>query len=191
MRIDPSPDQPAADSDSPPPPVAGREAASRSRGSKFLFFGIALAVLAADRLTKWAVINSFDEGDSQPLLGSVVSLTRRHNTGAAFGLLPTWTMLLAVVAAIVIVVLLVYGVSGLLRSRALIVAVGLQLGGAAGNLYDRLLYGYVVDFLDLHFWPAFNVADAAITVGAIVVALFLLRGGEKDEGPQGPKHTEP
>jgi len=172
-----------------PPATDERGASGGSPGAKLLFFAVAVVVLAADRLTKWAVMRSLAEGASRSLLGSVVSLTHRHNTGAAFGLLPTWTMLLAAVAVIVIMVLLLYGASGLLRSRLLVAALGLQLGGAAGNLYDRLALGYVVDFVDLHFWPAFNVADAAITVGALIVAYFLIRGGEKGEGPPAPKDS--
>lgn len=132
------------------------------------------AVVVLDQLTKLAVVVSLDVGESRPLIGDVLFLSHVRNTGAAFGILPGASGILAVVALAGILV----GVLVLSRRPARIVAVGTALvaGGALGNLIDRVARGFpfhgsVVDFIDFRFWPAFNVADSAVTVG---VGLLLL-----------------
>jgi signal peptidase II len=149
------------------------------------YFLVSLAIVAADQLTKWLVLERFAPGERLELTG-FFNLVLAFNKGAAFSFLAGaggWqTPLLvafALAAAIVVSVLL-------LRSpgRSLFCAgLALILGGAVGNVIDRLRLGHVVDFLDLHaggwHWPAFNVADSAITVGA---ALLILDGFRHHEG---------
>jgi len=143
-----------------------------------LFFTVSL-ILAADQLTK-AWVTSFDVGEVIFKLG-FFRLVHVQNTGAAFGIFQGQSFILTIVAAIGIIALL-YLVLFLRRSYPFlggmpnIVAFSLMLGGATGNLIDRLRQeGRVTDFLDVGFWPAFNVADSAIVVGVIIVAYSLVR----------------
>jgi signal peptidase II len=144
---------------------------------------VALAVVAVDQVTKAIVARSMGLHETIPLL-PVFSLTYVRNTGAAFGVLgaapasirlPLF-LLVTIAAGWALVSMLLRAQAG---QRALVAALGAILGGAAGNLVCRVRYGEVIDFLDAHWgdlhWPAFNVADSAITVGVIVVLLYGLR----------------
>ena len=143
------------------------------------WFAIAAAIVVADQLAKWAVLGSFAPGERRVLTG-FFNLVLVLNKGAAFSFLadaPGWqTPLLVVfslVAAVIVSVLLLRSPARAMSCAGL----GLILGGALGNVIDRLRFGQVVDFLDFHalgwHWPAFNLADSAITVGA---ALLILEG---------------
>ena len=135
-----------------------------------LLYAVAIAVVVLDQLAKFAVLRLVLASHSTPVLGRYVSLTVQYNTGAAFGMFPSATLCLTILAAVIIVVLIAYGP---------------RLGGAAGNLVDRIRLGQVIDFIDVHFWPVFNVADIAITCGGvlILVALFLRRWPEESAEP--------
>jgi signal peptidase II len=139
---------------------------------------VAAAVVAVDHLTKWWAQNEL-VGRDIDLLGSL-RLHLTYNTGAAFSLGSRFAPVIALFAVAVVVVLLGFGRG--LRGTLPIVAVGAIVGGAIGNLLDRLLRdgsgflgGGVVDFIDLQWWPVFNVADIAITLGAIGLALTASR----------------
>jgi len=144
---------------------------------------IAGAIVALDQVTKALVRSRFELHDSLEIIPGLFNLTRVHNYGAAFGLMnaadfPFKTVVLSIVATVALLALTVY--ASTLPVEQLLARVGLALivGGAAGNLIDRLSAGYVVDFVDVywrgwHFW-AFNVADAAITVGVAFMILDLL-----------------
>ena len=161
-------------------------AAGRPRAAAAKWFALAAAIVAADRVSKLAVLESLVPGESRELTG-FFNLVLVFNKGAAFSFLaaaPGWQTPLfaaiALAAAAIISVLIVRTPQNALFCAGL----ALILGGALGNLWDRLAYGQVVDFLDLHalgwHWPAFNVADSAITVGAgvlIAEGLFLREGG--------------
>jgi len=156
--------------------------------SRAAWFGASAAIVLADQLAKWLVLLRFAPGERIELTG-FFNLVLVFNKGAAFSFLadaPGWQtpVLVAFAAAAAIVVSVL-----LLRSpgRALFCAgLALILGGAVGNVIDRLRFGQVVDFLDLHaggwHWPAFNVADSAITVGAVLLILDGLRHREKRAG---------
>lgn len=143
-----------------------------------LFFTVSL-IVAADQLTK-AWVTSFDVGEVIFKLG-FFRLVHVQNTGAAFGIFQGQSFILTIVAAIGIIVLLflVFFLRHsypFLAGMTNIVAFSLMLGGTTGNLIDRLRQeGRVTDFLDVGFWPAFNVADSAIVVGVIIVAYSLVR----------------
>ncbi|HEX6319319.1 MAG TPA: signal peptidase II [Burkholderiales bacterium] len=152
------------------------------------WFLVAAAIILADQLTKWAVLARFAPGERLEVTG-FFNLVLAFNRGAAFSFLAGaggWqTPLLvgfALIAAVVVSVLLVRSPGRTLFCAGL----ALILGGALGNVIDRLRFGHVVDFLDLHaagwHWPAFNVADSAITVGA---ALLILDGFRHHEGRAG------
>ena len=148
-------------------------------------YGAAVAIVALDQWTKH--LASLELNYRVPVeLTSWFDLTLAHNTGAAFSFLAGaggWQRwFFTAVAAAVSVVLIVW-LSRLPRHRVpLAVALGLVLGGGLGNLYDRVALGYVVDFISIHYhqwyWPAFNIADSAITVGAVVLVLDSFRGTE-------------
>jgi len=158
--------------------------------SRFLLYTVGLLILAADQLTKLAAARLLPSGESRPLLGTYLSLTVQRNTGAAFGMFPAATTALIALAAIIIIFIAFWGSQMAQSNRLLAAGLGMALGGAAGNLIDRLRLGYVLDFIDLHFWPVFNVADIGITCGAIlvVIALFLReRANQRDN----PNNTQP
>ncbi len=153
-------------------------------------YAVGLLILAADQLTKFAAARLLLAGESRPLLGAYLSFTVQRNTGAAFGMFPTATTALIALAAVIIIFIAVWGPQMAQSNRLLAAGLGMALGGAAGNLTDRLRLGYVLDFIDLHFWPVFNVADIGITCGAIlvVIALFLIaRTNPRDN----PTNTQP
>jgi signal peptidase II len=146
----------------------------RSRVTPWL--GIAAGIFALDRITKYFVVQTLRLGEEVPVL-PMFSWIRLHNEGAAFSLLSGaggWQRWFFIVVAIAFSAFLVYELRRLRPGQWLhATAFALILGGAWGNLYDRALHGFVVDFILVHyqrvwFFPAFNVADAAITVGAAV-----------------------
>ena len=143
------------------------------------WFAASAAIIVADQLTKWLVLASFAPGERREVTG-FFNMVLVFNKGAAFSFLadaPGWQtpllILFALAAALIVSVLLVRS-PGRGAFRA---GLAMILGGAVGNVIDRLRFGHVVDFLDLHaagwHWPAFNVADSAITLGA---ALLILDG---------------
>lgn len=134
---------------------------------------VAGLVFLLDRITKAAVIRALPEGASRPLIPGVLHLTHVQNPGAAFSLLPDrGGFLLAVSCAAVVGILIA---ARHVREPWARAALGLLLGGAAGNLLDRLRTGTVTDFIDLRIWPVFNVADMAVVAGSGLLALYLLR----------------
>ena len=133
----------------------------------------ALVVVGIDHVTKWLVVDHV-KLDTQVPAGSPITIHYIQNSGAAFGLFPQFTFLYLVVAAVVAGYILVYGPrmgGGVLR----LLALGGILGGSISNGVDRLIQGYVVDFIDTHFWlfQIFNVADMAIVGGMLVVVYQL------------------
>ena len=149
------------------------------------FFLSALVVAVVDQLSKTGIRFALATGESLFEFG-FFRITRIHNTGAAFGLFQDQSFFLAIFALVGVVFLLLFGLLfarrfAFLDSRLGKLALGLVLGGTAGNLVDRLRLGYVIDFIDIGIWPAFNFADSAIVVGSIVLAYFFLTG-PKDTG---------
>lgn len=145
---------------------------------------IALAVLLLDRITKWAIAQTIPLEDAVNIIPNFFRLTHLENTGAAFSLFadspsPFRTTLLIgfSVAALAVVSVLLWKDRSVFHSGTL--ALSLILGGAVGNLWDRVSDGKVTDFLDFyigtHHWPPFNVADSAIVVGALLLFMRMLR----------------
>lgn len=137
--------------------------------------GSAAVAFILDRLTKRWIVSNFTLFESRPVLPGILSITYVENTGAAFSLFTQYTSLLIIVSTLVIA--LVGWLAWQSKSAKIRFALGLVLGGALGNLVDRALRGAVVDFIDLHIWPVFNVADIAIVCGVAILAyLWLIRG---------------
>ena len=142
------------------------------------YFLISVGVILLDQLTKWLVERSITLHDSIVLIPGLLKLTNAHNEGAAFGLFSDSASQWRAPALIMFSVIAMCIVSTLLwRNSHKVTMTGLALsfilGGAAGNLWDRMMHGHVVDFLDFYVgsyhWPAFNVADSAIVIGAFVL----------------------
>ena len=160
----------------------------------------AAAVLVADQFTKWLArtyLPLFPD-QSISIVGDVLRLTFVMNRGAAFGVLQNQNALFIVVSGVVIAVIIGSYRYSPVRSPLLNLALGLQLGGAVGNLIDRLRLGYVVDFVDVSIWPVFNVADSAIVIGVCILAYHLLRtpktppaGGSGGSPPTRSVQVEP
>jgi signal peptidase II len=128
-------------------------------------------VLAADQLAKALVVSALTRGEQRELIAGI-KLVNVRNSGVAFGQLQDGGAIVAVVIALAVLALLAYFVRN--GARPLIwLPTGMLLGGALGNIVDRVREGAVVDFIKLPHWPAFNVADSAITVG-VVVLLFVM-----------------
>ena len=149
---------------------------SAERGRPLLVFGVtAVAAFALDQVAKALAVAHLDPSVPVPLLGGVLRLTLTHNVGSAFGIIRSGTIPLAASAVVCVVILGYVLRGGLARAQGRGVALGLVVGGALGNLLDRVRTGAVVDFIDLRVWPVFNLADTVITIGVGLLALGLLR----------------
>ena len=145
-----------------------------SRGRAWARAGIVLAgVLAADQAVKALVTASLERGEERELVAGI-KLVNTRNTGIAFGQLQDGGAIVAVVVAVAVAALLAYFARNA-RRRLMWLPTGMLLGGALGNIVDRLREGAVIDFLKLPYWPAFNVADASITIGVLVLLVFVER----------------
>ena len=137
------------------------------------------AIIAADQILK-AVVTSSIEREQQESVFAGIKIVNVRNTGVAFGQLQDGGVIVAIVIALAVMALLAYFARHA-RRRLMWLPTGMLLGGALGNIIDRVREGAVVDFVKLPYWPAFNVADVAITFGVIVL-LFVM---EKDDGARG------
>jgi signal peptidase II len=152
----------------------GEESGMGRRADLLVALGLALAVFVLDQGVKSIVEASMRAGESIPLVPGFLSITYVRNDGGAFGILGGSQALLLVGSAVAVGFVLWMLFAGQ-RSRLATVACGLILGGAAGNLLDRLATGEVTDYVHFSFWYVFNAADAAITVGVAVLLLSTLR----------------
>jgi signal peptidase II len=135
---------------------------------------IASFVTIIDRLTKALVFNNLFEGQSIGVIPKFFHLTLVLNTGAAFGLFKNKNEFFIAASFIVIALIFVYAWFDKKKDLISLSALGLILGGAIGNLIDRVMFGYIVDFLDFRVWPVFNIADSSITIGSVLLILRLL-----------------
>jgi signal peptidase II len=134
-----------------------------------------LAVFGLDQWTKHIVARQFLSGESRVLIPHLLYLTYVQNRAGAFGLFGTKSWLLVVMAVIVLAIFWSAYREVAARSLLVRIAFGGIVGGAIGNIVDRFHYGYVVDFIDLRWWPVFNVADSCITIGVVVLILTTFR----------------
>lgn len=151
-----------------------------------VFFGLVAVVVALDATTKQLAMDHLVGGETRRFIGSFLQLTLLRNPGMAFSQATNLTWLLSLIVIGVSIVVVV--VSRRCRSLPWTIALGLILGGALGNLADRLfrdpgvLRGHVVDFLELPHWPVFNLADSAVVLGAVLVVFLSLTGRTMDRG---------
>jgi signal peptidase II len=147
---------------------------------RILYLLLTSILILLDRLAKWWASSSLTAGQPTPLLGQSIRLTRVHNVGGAFGIFPGSGELFLAVSGVVSVVLLVLLLASRVRGILARIGIAIVLAGAVGNLIDRLLYGFVLDFFEIRGFPVFNLADACITVGAGLIILHVLFGGDRD-----------
>ncbi|MGH7763977.1 MAG: signal peptidase II [Candidatus Dormibacteraceae bacterium] len=134
-----------------------------------------MAVFALDRLTKSLVAATIPYGTEVPAIGHLVGITNVRNAGAAFGIAPAGAWIFLIASIVVAIGLVVY-VARTPNSWWNDAVLGLILGGTVGNGFDRLVFGTVTDFINVHFWPVFNVADTAISTGVVLlIAGYLIR----------------
>jgi len=134
---------------------------------------VGASVLLADQAVKALVVSALERGEERDLVAGI-KLVNVRNSGVAFGQLQNAGAIVAVVIALALLALLAYFARN--RTRPWIwLPTGMLLGGALGNIVDRLREGAVIDFLKLPYWPAFNVADSAITIGVIVLVVVMER----------------
>jgi signal peptidase II len=155
--------------------------ARSTAGSWLPWLGVALAVFIADQFLKVLILGYYNEGDST-YVASFFNVVRAHNTGAAFSFLAAasgwqrWFFTAIGIAAAIFIIWMLRSHAG---QKLFSLALACILGGAIGNVLDRLVHGYVVDFVQVHwrgwYFPAFNVADSAITIGAGLLILDELR----------------
>ena len=150
---------------------------------------VVVAVLILDRWTKWLIDSRLLLNQTILVIDGFFNITYVRNTGVAFGILdpvqsPVKSFLLPLVTIIAATGVLVYSLRSPVNDRLLQFALSLILAGALGNLYDRLCYGYVIDFIEVYFrdyrWPSFNIADSAITAGVALLAVQMFRKDPHD-----------
>jgi signal peptidase II len=154
--------------------VSPAPAAQSARGAGLRTAVLFACVVAADQLVKQLVTAALQRGEERDLVAGI-KLVNTRNTGVAFGQLQGAGVIVSVLIAAAVVALLVY-VARNAQRRLIWLPAGLLLGGALGNVIDRVREGAVVDFLKLPHWPAFNVADAAITIGVLTLLYVMERG---------------
>jgi signal peptidase II len=159
--------------------IEAQTLATRFRKLRFLL--VSLAVVVLDQWTKWLIEVHLPHHTTQPVIPGLFNLTHVRNSGVAFGLFASdgggWLLTLLGLGALVAVGLYFWFTPS--RDRVLLVALALVVGGAVGNLIDRVSSGAVTDFLDVyigvHHWPSFNIADSAISIGIVLMAIDSFR----------------
>ena len=153
-------------------------------GIKVRFWLCMAAVAILDQWSKWMVAAYIAPGKSVEVLPGVVWFSHVFNRGAAFSILQGQTLYFIIAAAVVVLGLIAYNLFA--RPQPLLQLItGLMAGGALGNLVDRFRLGHVVDFIDLRFWPVFNLADTAIVMGGMLLVIYFIwldRDGQSDAG---------
>lgn len=142
---------------------------------------LAIVVVIVDQLSKFYIETHMHLGMSIPVIENVFHLTYILNPGAAFGMLEHRTSFFIIVALLLVAAVIYFYPRIPPGHRMLRAGIGLQVGGAIGNVIDRIKTGYVVDFFDFRIWPVFNIADIAIVCGVGLIILSILRSQPKEE----------
>ncbi len=150
------------------------------------FLLLALSLIAVDQWSKWLVTGCMAQGQSIPVIERIFYLTYVRNPGAAFGMLPYKTAFFVLVTIMVVLGILIF-LKRIPKGKVLLKAgLALQVGGAVGNLIDRIRFGQVIDFLDFRVWPVFNLADVGIVIGVGILFLELVKNNRSREKRGGP-----
>ena len=167
----------------------------KERSARAYYLWISALVVALDQATKWVVDRFMGLHETQEVIDGLVRLTYVRNRGAAFGVLsdaelPYQAFLFAAVSLLALFAIAVYAWRLPTASRVPRLGLALIIGGALGNLIDRVRLGYVIDFVDVywrtHHWPAFNVADSCISIGVCLLVIDMLRAPRAEPGVAAP-----
>lgn len=160
------------------PPATPPSLSDRMRArwrNDMVFFALATAIVAADQFTKWLVRSNLHRGETWPdNSDAFIRIIHVVNSGAAFGILQGQTLFLIVTSSIGLGAIILYYVFPPMEHGIIRLALGMQLGGAIGNLIDRVRMGEVTDFIDVGGFPTFNIADASISISIAAVLLFFV-----------------
>jgi len=148
---------------------------------KSIVYLIALILLFVDQFSKYIIRQNMSLAESIPVIKSIFHITYVENMGIAFGLFPQGHSLFIVISLIIILGIIFFERKKVIKSLKERFCLGLILGGALGNLIDRLRFGFVIDFLDFRIWPVFNLADSGVCIGGILMVFFLLRKRPRKE----------
>jgi signal peptidase II len=146
---------------------------------------IAVSVIIVERVVKFYITESLRPGESIPVLGNVLMVTRSENLGAGFGILSGQNWLF-VGAAAVVLLMIVYFYNQIIYDRLLVFATAFILAGTVGNMMDRLFFSHVIDYIYLSFWPTFNLSDVSLTIGVILLLVYMYFW---QKGPQDKEAT--
>ncbi len=171
------------------PILSPSENLSKAVWREWIIAATAGSALAADQISKYLVRDNMRIGESWPVEG-FFRLTHGTNTGSAFGLFQDQTLVLTIASLIAIGFIIYFYRSHSDRGWITKITIGLLLGGAVGNLIDRIVAGKVTDFIDVGPWPIFNLADSSITVGITLLIANLILTGDKTEDPSGSEEVE-
>jgi signal peptidase II len=144
-------------------------------GSKSMRWMIIITTILLDQLSKYLVIQNLKEIGTIKVIEGFFHLHYLENRGAAFGLLQNQRTFFIIMTVFIIGGILWYLIRHEQTSQLLTIALSLIVGGAVGNFIDRVRFGYVVDFFDFLFWPVFNIADAAIVIGQLLLLLYIFK----------------
>ena len=150
------------------------EKITNRRKTSLTGFIIVLTILSLDQFTKFLVTRILALNQSLPVIKGIFHLTLIHNRGAAFGILKNQTPFF-IFTSLIAIILIFSSLKHNRHIKSYSISLGFILAGALGNLIDRSFLGYVIDFLDFRIWPVFNVADSAITIGAILLGYSILK----------------
>jgi len=137
-------------------------------------FIIVFVILSLDQASKAFISGKLQLNQDLPLIKGIFGITLIHNRGAAFGILRNQVFLF-IITSVAAIVLIYFGLKNNRNNKYFVVCLSLILAGALGNLIDRARLGYVVDFLNFYIWPVFNIADSAISIGAVLLGWIILR----------------
>jgi len=138
----------------------------------YILIGIALVII--DQVIKYMVNINMLLGQSYPLIEDFLYITYVKNTGIAFGLFKNNNLFMIIVISVIILILLYFYNKEKNKVFSLNISITMLISGAVGNLIDRIYYGFIVDYIDFTFWPAFNLADSLIVIGSITLAVYLI-----------------
>jgi signal peptidase II len=153
---------------------------AESAAARWTGAAVAAVIVLADQAVKAAVVRMLPLGETIPLIPGVVSLTHVENTGIAFGLAGHMPVVVPAAIALTFVFLLFYNRPRWTRPALVRLALALLAGGAVGNLVDRVRVGAVIDYVDVHVWPVFNLADLAVTAGAGLLIGSVVLGADRN-----------
>jgi signal peptidase II len=135
---------------------------------------ISIIIIAIDQITKYIVTRNMELSESIPLIKNIIHITYVQNAGAGFGILQH-QQLIFITLSVMIIFLVAYYYKKIPDSGLNNTILGLIIAGTIGNLIDRIMFGYVIDFIDFQIWPVFNIADSCLTIAAILLAYYFIK----------------